>query len=125
MDGVRRIAEFGLREAMPAAEMVNAALVAEGCRAIKDGREIAFLDFANCITKLEYREALAGLHLEMTTDDLVAAIAQAHSTSGVRGGGWPLFGCGPQQFYISGSLRIRQTPPFEPFAAGTQGGEFE
>jgi Xaa-Pro dipeptidase len=102
---VRSFAQFGLREAMPAVHMVSAAPVTEGCRGIKDAKELAFMDLANRITKLAYREALSGLHQDMTSEDLADAIRTAHTAMGVQGGGWPLFG--PNAAYPHGTSTER------------------
>jgi Xaa-Pro dipeptidase len=89
---VRSFIQFGLRQAMPAVHMVSAAPVTEGCRGIKDAKELAYMDLANRITKLAYREALSGIHQDMTTEELADVIGAAHTAMGVQGGGWPLFG---------------------------------
>ncbi|MCP4899500.1 MAG: aminopeptidase P family protein [bacterium] len=98
---VRSFAQFGLHEAMQAVHMVSASPVTEGCRGIKDAKELVFMDLANRITKLAYQEAFAGLHEGMTTTELVDAIRQAHLDMGVEGGGWPLFG--PNAAYPHGT----------------------
>lgn len=98
---VRSFAQFGLIDAMPPVHMVGAAPVTEGCRGIKNAKELAFMDLAARITKFAYREAFAGLHPDMTTNELAASIRQAHTDMGVQGGGWPLFG--PNAAYPHGT----------------------
>ena len=47
---------FGLKQDAPQVELADGAVVTEGCRGTKTAKEIAFMDLANRITKLAYRE---------------------------------------------------------------------
>jgi Xaa-Pro dipeptidase len=102
---VRSFIQFGLQSAASGFEIVSGAPVTEGCRGIKDAKEIAFMDLANRITKLAYRQAFNKLHEDMTTEELSKAIGEAHTKMGVRGGGWPLFG--PNAAYPHGTSQVR------------------
>jgi Xaa-Pro dipeptidase len=82
----------GLRRTLTAAEIVDGAPVTEGCRGVKTAKEIAYLDLANRITKLAYREGFKTLREGMTTRDLAGAIAMATQKLGSQGGGGPQFG---------------------------------
>jgi len=89
---LRAFEVYGLRRTLAAAEIVDGAPVTEGCRGTKTAKEIAFLDLANRITKLAYREGFKTLRAGMTTRDLAGAIAQATQKLGSSGGGGPQFG---------------------------------
>jgi len=83
---------FGLRQDAATLELVNGAVVTEGCRAIKTEKELAYMDLANKITKLAYKEAFNHLREGMTQKELSGIISNAHSQMGVSGGAGPLFG---------------------------------
>jgi Xaa-Pro dipeptidase len=83
---------FGLRKDVPDVELVNGAVVTEGCRGIKSPKEIAYMDLANKITKLAYIEGFKQLKEGMTPRDLSGAMSAAHQQMGVRGNGGPQFG---------------------------------
>lgn len=83
---------FGLRKDAPELELVNGGVVTEGCRAVKSEKEIAFMDLANKITKLAYKEGFKRLREGMTPRELSSAISAAHQQMGVSGGGGPQFG---------------------------------
>jgi Xaa-Pro dipeptidase len=83
---------FGLRRTLPAVDVVDGAAVTEGCRGVKTAKEIAYMDLANRITKLAYREGFKALREGMTTRDLAGAIAAATQKLGSSGGGGPQFG---------------------------------
>ena len=85
---------------------MNGSVITEGCRGIKNEKEIAFMDLANKITKLAYREAFKQLREGMTPRDLSGAISAAHQQMGVRGSGGPQFG--PSTAFPHGS-RVPRT----------------
>ncbi len=82
----------GLRRTLTGIEIVDGASVTEGCRGVKTAKEIAYMDLANKITKLAYREGFKTLREGMTTRDLAMAIAGATQKLGSQGGGGPQFG---------------------------------
>ncbi|MBM3295290.1 MAG: aminopeptidase P family protein [Candidatus Aminicenantes bacterium] len=96
---------YGLRTDAPGLELVDGAGVTEGCRGTKTAKEIAFMDLANRITKLAYREAFRGLRAGMTPRELASSIASAHGRMGVSGGGGPQFG--PNTAFPHGSRTPR------------------
>jgi Xaa-Pro aminopeptidase len=83
---------FGIRQDAPGLELADGAVVTEGCRGTKTDKEIAFMDLANKITKLAYREGFKQLREGMSPRDLAALISGAHSKMGTSGGGGPQFG---------------------------------
>jgi Xaa-Pro dipeptidase len=95
----------GLRRTLAAAEIVDGAPVTEGCRGTKTAKEIAYMDLANRITKLAYREGFKTLREGMTTRDLAGAISQATQKLGSSGGGGPQFG--PNTAFPHGSRAQR------------------
>ena len=82
-EGIRKAAKF---------EIVNGAPVTEFTRAVKTNKELSYLEVANKITKLAYREGFKKLTEGMETRDLQNAISEAHRDLGVSGSGGPLFG---------------------------------
>jgi len=96
---------YGLRTDAPQLDIVDGAVVTEGCRGTKTAKEIAYLDLANKITKLAYREGFKQLRAGMTPRDLSAAISAAHSQMGASGGGGPQFG--PNTAFPHGSRTPR------------------
>jgi Xaa-Pro dipeptidase len=97
---------YGLRKDAPGLELVNGAVVSEGCRAVKSEKEIAYMDLANKITKLAYKEGFTQLREGMSPRDLSSAISAAHQQMGVSGGGGPQFG--PSSAFPHGS-RVPRT----------------
>jgi Xaa-Pro dipeptidase len=89
---LRAFEVHGLRRTLAAAEIVDGAPVTEGCRGTKTAKEIAFLDLANRIAKLAFREGFKTLREGMSTRDLAGAIAAATQKMGSSGGGGPQFG---------------------------------
>jgi Xaa-Pro dipeptidase len=85
--------------------LVDGAVVTDACRGIKTEKELAFMDLANRITKLAYREGFSKLEKGMTTADLGQHIRAAHSAMGTNGGGGPLFG--PLSAFPHGSRERR------------------
>jgi Xaa-Pro dipeptidase len=95
----------GLRRTLTGIEIVDGASVTEGCRGVKTAKEIAYMDLANKITKLAYREGFKTLREGMTTRDLAMAIAGATQKLGSQGGGGPQFG--PNTAFPHGSQVAR------------------
>ncbi len=83
---------FGIRQDAPGLELVDGAVVTEGCRGIKTDKEIAYMDLANKITKMAYREGFKQLREGMSQRDLSVLISGAHTRMGASGGGGPQFG---------------------------------
>jgi Xaa-Pro dipeptidase len=83
---------FGLKKDAPQLELVDGAVVTEGCRGTKTAQEIAFMDLANKITKIAYSVSFKQIKEGMTPRDLSGAISAAHTQMGVRGSGGPQFG---------------------------------
>jgi Xaa-Pro dipeptidase len=102
---VRAFVHYGLRKDAPGLELVNGAVITEGCRGIKTKKEIEYMDLANKITKLAYRKAFKHLREGMSSGDLGSLIGDAHQKMGVRGGGWPQFG--PNSAFPHGSSVVR------------------
>jgi Xaa-Pro dipeptidase len=100
---------FGLKRYLSGAEIFEGAPITEGCRGIKDAKEIAYMDLANRITKIAYREGFKQLREGMTTRELSAAIAAATQKMGVQGGGGPQFG--PLTAFPHGSRIQRNLQP--------------
>jgi len=91
----------GLRRSLASIEVVDGAPVTEGCRGVKSAKEIAYMDLANRITKLAFREGFKALRAGMSTRDLAGAISAATQTLGSSGGGGPQFG--PNSAFPHGS----------------------
>jgi Xaa-Pro dipeptidase len=89
---VRSFHVHGLRRDAPDLQIADGAVITEGCRGVKTEKEIAFMDLANRITKLAYREGFKSLKAGMTPGDLSGAISAAHRQMGVSGGGGPQLG---------------------------------
>ena len=89
---LRAFEVHGLRRTLAAAQVVDGAPVTEGCRGTKTAKEIAYMDLANRITKLAYREGFKSIREGMETRDLAGAIAAAIQKLGSSGGGGPQFG---------------------------------
>jgi len=102
---VRNFVHYGLHRDAPGLELVNGAVITEGCRGVKTEKEIAYMDLANKITKLAYKEGFKHLREGMTTGELSGLIRQAHQKMGVRGGGGPQFG--PNSAFPHGSSVVR------------------
>lgn len=98
---IRSFVYYGLRKDAPHLELVNGAVVTEGCRGIKTEKELAYMDLANKITKLAYREGFKHLHQGMSALALAGIIRKAHQQMGVNGGGWPQYG--PNSAFPHGS----------------------
>jgi Xaa-Pro dipeptidase len=109
---LRAFEVHGLRRTLPTVEIVDGAPVTEGCRGTKTAKEIAYLDLANRITKLAYREGFKTLREGMATRDLAGAIAAATQKLGSTGGGGPQFG--PNTAFPHGSQVPRTLKPGDP-----------
>jgi len=96
---------YAIRRDVPGLDVVDGAVVSEGCRGVKTEKEIAFMDLANKITKLAYREGFKTLREGMTTGELGAAIREAHVKMGVSGGGGGSFG--PNTAFPHGTRTVR------------------
>lgn len=66
--------------------------ITENCRGIKSKKELTFMDLANRITKMAYREAFKMLGEGMDPGELEELIRQAHLKMGTSGSGYPQFG---------------------------------
>ncbi len=102
---VRSFVAYGLRKDVPALQLVDGAVVTEGCRGVKSEKELGYMDLANRITKLAYKEGFGNLKEGMSRGDLGGIIRQAHQRMGVMGGGGPLFG--PSSAFPHGTLMER------------------
>ena len=89
---LRAFEVHGLRRTIRGVEVVDGAPVTEGCRGVKTAKEIAYMDLANRITKLAFREGFKTLRAGMATRELAGAIAGATQKLGSSGGGGPQFG---------------------------------
>jgi Xaa-Pro dipeptidase len=102
---MRAFIYYGLRRDAGQLELLDGAVVTEGCRGVKTEKEIAYMDLANKITKLAYREGFKGLREGMSPRELGAAFSSAHQKMGVSGGGGPSFG--PLTAFPHGSMEAR------------------
>jgi len=75
---LRAFEVYGLRRALPTVEIVDGAPVTEGCRAIKSEKEIAFMEAANRLTKMAYREAFKANREGISQSELGAEFRAAH-----------------------------------------------
>ncbi len=91
---IRSFVYYGLRKDVPSLQLMDGAVVTEECRGIKTEKELAYMDLANRITKMAYREGFNNLREGMSRGDLGGIIRSAHQRMGVSGGGGPLFGPG-------------------------------
>ncbi|HPW17935.1 MAG TPA: Xaa-Pro peptidase family protein [Candidatus Aminicenantes bacterium] len=98
---LRAFEVHGLRRALPGLEIADGAPVTEGCRGVKTEKEIAYMDLANRIIKLAYREGFKTLRAGMAARDLSGAIAAAAQKLGSTGSGGPQFG--PNSAFPHGS----------------------
>jgi len=102
---MRHFIYYGLRKDTASLELVDGAAVTEPCRGVKTAKEVTYMDLANKITKLAYREAFKQIREGMSPRDLAAAISAAHQKMGVSGGGGPQFG--PTTAFPHGSRAVR------------------
>lgn len=106
---LRAFEVHGLRRTLGAVQVVDGAMVTEGCRGTKTAKEIAYMDLANRIIKLAYREGFKTFREGMSTRDLAGAIATATQKLGSAGGGGPQFG--PNTAFPHGSQVQRSLTP--------------
>jgi Xaa-Pro dipeptidase len=102
---MRTFIYYGLRRDAPQVELLDGAAVTEGCRGVKTEKEIAYMELANKITKLAFREGFQHLREGMSARELAAAVSAAHQKMGVSGGGGPQFG--PNTAFPHGSQVVR------------------
>ncbi|MFH0991171.1 MAG: Xaa-Pro peptidase family protein [bacterium] len=91
---VREFQIQGLKRDAAHLQLVDGAKITEGCRGIKTEKELAYMELANKITKLAFREGFKSLREGMSPGDLSSAISAAHRQMGVSGSGGPQFGLG-------------------------------
>jgi Xaa-Pro dipeptidase len=101
---MRHFIFYGLRRDAAGLELADGAVVTEGSRGVKTEKEIAYMDLANRITKLAYREAFKQLREGMSPRDLAATVSDAHQKMGVAGGGGAQFG--PITAFPHGSMVV-------------------
>jgi Xaa-Pro dipeptidase len=106
---VRSFHSYGLRREAGSLQLIDGAVVTEGCRGVKSEKEIAFMELANRITKLAFKEGFKILREGMTTGDLSGAISAAHRQMGVNGSGGPQFGLNTA--FPHGSRVVRTLKP--------------
>jgi Xaa-Pro dipeptidase len=102
---MRAFIYYGLRRDAAQLELLDGAVVTEGCRGVKTEKEIAFMDLANKITKLAYRDGFKQLREGMSPRELGAAFGSAHREMGVNGSGGPSFGS--LTAFPHGSVEVR------------------
>jgi Xaa-Pro dipeptidase len=102
---MRAFIYYGLRRDAAQLELLDGAVVTDGCRGVKTEKEIAFMDLANRITKLAYREGFKQLREGMKPQELGAAFSSAHQEMGVSGRGGPSFGS--LTAFPHGSVEVR------------------
>jgi len=102
---VRHFFVDGIQQHASSLHLANGAAVTEGCRGIKSAKEIGFMDLANRLTKMAYREAFKQLQEGMTPSEMSAHTRQAHSQMGASGGGYPSFG--ENSAFPHGSSKVR------------------
>jgi len=86
-------------------QLVDGSVITDGCRGIKSEKELAFLDLANKITKMAYRDAFQKVEEGMSPSQLRNHIRQAHTEMGTSGSGGPMFG--PISAFPHGSREVR------------------
>jgi len=106
---MRTFIYYGLRKDASQLELVDGAVITDGCRGVKTAKEIAYMDLANRITKLAYCEGFKQVREGLSARELSAAISSAHQQMGVSGGGGPQFG--PNTAFPHGSQLVRNLQP--------------
>ncbi len=102
---LRSFEVFGPKAQAPGLELVNGAVVTEGCRGTKTAKEIAFMDLANDITKLAYKDAFGRIKAGMSQQDVSGLISASFEKLGVEGGAGVQFG--PNTAFPHGSRNPR------------------
>lgn len=98
---IRSFVWFGLQKDAPSLDLVNGAVITEGCRGVKTKKEVEYMDLANKITKLAYQVGFSELRDGMSRGDLGGIIRNAHRQMGANGGGGAQFG--PNSAFPHGS----------------------
>ncbi|MFC1563294.1 M24 family metallopeptidase [candidate division KSB1 bacterium] len=98
---VRNFVVEGLGRDAGGLELTDGAVITEGCRGIKNDKELAYMDLANRITKMAYRDAFRNLKDNMSRGEFGGLVRNAHSQMGVSGGGGAQFG--PNSAFPHGS----------------------
>jgi Xaa-Pro dipeptidase len=88
---VRSFLSQSIRRELPG-ELIDGSLAINMVRAIKNEREIEYMDIANRITKKAYRYAFENLSEGMSNNDMAQKISFAHSEMGTSGRGGPQIG---------------------------------
>jgi len=83
---VRNFVLEGIKKSVPGIEIADGSPVTDGCRGIKDEKEIAYMDLANKITKLSYQEAFKYLEEGMEPSSISGMISRFHGQMGANGG---------------------------------------
>lgn len=89
--GVRSFLSQSIRRELPG-EVIDGSMAINMVRAVKNEKEIKFMDTANRITKKAYKYAFEHLHKGMSKNDIAENISYAHSEMGTSGRGGPLIG---------------------------------
>jgi len=91
---VRNFVVEGIRKAASGTQLqlVNGSAITENCRGIKTDKELGYMDLANRITKIAYREAFKLAQEGMESAKMRDLIREAHAKMGVSGSGYPQFG---------------------------------
>lgn len=97
---------YEIKREAPEVELVDGSRVSEGCRSIKSEKEILYLEAANRITKLAFREAFKKIKEGMTPEELANIIREEHNRWGVSGSASPSFG--PNSAFPHGSKQKRR-----------------
>jgi Xaa-Pro dipeptidase len=86
-------------------QLIDGSIITDGCRGMKTEKELAFMDLANRITKIAYREAFKRVEEGMSPAQLRGYIQEAHTQMGTSGSGGPMFG--PISAFPHGSREVR------------------
>ncbi|MGC8745862.1 MAG: M24 family metallopeptidase [Candidatus Saccharicenans sp.] len=96
---------YGIKKEAPEIEIVDGSYVSNNCRGIKTEKEILYLEAANRITKLAYRQAFQKLKEGLWPEELADLIRQEHRKFGISGSGGPSFG--QNSAFPHGSRKVR------------------
>ncbi len=99
---VRYFVLDGLTKAAPGLRFVSGKPISDGCRMVKDAKELEYMLLANRITKEAYRAALKTLRERMSQEELAGTIARAYSILGARG--FAAVSFGPNSAFPHGSM---------------------
>jgi Xaa-Pro dipeptidase len=109
---VRSFISYGLRKNASEIELVNGAIITEGCRGVKTQKEIEFMELANKITKLAFKETFKQLKEGMTPQDIGKIFSSNQKDLGANGGTMVLLG--PISAFPHGSLNIHNLENGDP-----------